>query len=867
MKRDLDRYKDKLTPEEERRIWGRMRSALHEDRDEDKSWRLGLWLSRAAIVAGTAMLAVAIWRAGSPPPNTTLPEAPLQPDRYLSKKMEPKSAPGIDAPAHDDDNSLKPDGILPIPGANQLSTDARSAAPPMEAPEIYSEMKATRPSDDEIIAHRERQPIMLADAGEIRGSVFNEYGEPMPFIKVTLNDTPWGTIVQDDGSFRIRNLPAGNYTLSVMEAGYHEVNLSNLNVKERELLELNVALETDSPYGRICGRILNSAGEPVAGARVQVLDGGGRAVTADDGSFCITDVSAGRHRIYVSARDYQALTLEDIDVERGLENDLVANLTNADVPDKKSKGKKESTLSGGKLHYESAPSEEAITSMEIAESEQVASSVTRSDQVRLMEAGGSTAGESRYGSATGGLQPVNDELADDMFFKHYGVNPFVAADEDALSTFGLDVDTGSYTIARNYIRKGKLPPQEAIRVEEFVNFVRKNYDPPEHDDFSIRVDGMPSPFAPVQDGSYQLVRVGIRGRVVDSEDREAVQVVLVIDTSGSMRSENRIELLKSSMDILLDELRPDDELGIVAFSNTARVVLPMTSLKDEEKIHRAIHSLQPNGSTNVEQGLEFGYAMLREAPHQSPNQRIILCSDGVANEGNTGWEKILENVKESSDRIMLSSIGFGMGNYNDVLMEKLADAGDGQYAYVDEIGEATRVLRENITGLLQVIARDTKAQIEFNPEIVERYRLIGYENRDVRDADFRNNAVDAGEIGAGHEVTVLYEVKLKDRNRQGELATVRLRYEKPEGGRFVELEEIAQVNRLEARIDDAPADLIFDACVAEFAEILRGSYWAKESTLPPVLDLARGAIERMTSRPDLDEIYLVMQKAAAISRP
>lgn len=464
-------------------------------------------------------------------------------------------------------------------------------------------------------------------------------------------------------------------------------------------------------------------------------------------------------------------------------------------------------------------------------------------------------------SRTGGTETVNAELADDMFFEHAGVHPFIDTVEDALSTFGLDVDTGSYTVCRRYLSEGSLPPEAAVRVEEFINYFAHDYAPPTEDDFGIHIAGMPSPFAHVDDGNYWLLRIGISGRIVEEKERKPAQIALVIDTSGSMREGRRLELVKDALEELIDELRPSDRVGIVTFGSSGRVLLPMQKVRGGHDLIRAIDRLRPNGSTNAAQGLELGYEMLRENARRDWIHRVILFSDGVANQGITGFDEILDWVRRDSDQITLTTIGVGMGNYNDILMERLADAGDGQYAYVDDYEEALRILRDNLTGTLEIIARNTKAQIEFDPERVVRYRLLGYENRAIRDQDFRNDRIDAGEIGAGHEVTVLYEVKLAPEVRGNRLAEVRLRYEVPFEDDYIELTEPVEMDDLSDSVDEAPADLILDACVAEFAEILRGSYWAHDSKMSDVLDLLDELPREMRRREEIREFIRLVERA------
>jgi Ca-activated chloride channel homolog len=469
---------------------------------------------------------------------------------------------------------------------------------------------------------------------------------------------------------------------------------------------------------------------------------------------------------------------------------------------------------------------------------------------------------------TGGTKLPNDEPYDSMFFKNYGVNPFIATDEDALSTFAVDVDAASYTVTRRYLELGHLPPADAVRVEEFVNFFPQGYPRFETEDFRILIDGAPSPFG----RGYHLLRIGIKGREIPDRDRKPAQLTFVIDVSGSMAREDRLGLVKRALGLLVGQLRGGDRVGIVVYGTQGRVLLDPVAVggPGRERILAAIDGLGPEGSTNAEDGLRLGYEMARRGYRPDAINRIVLCSDGVANVGRTGPESILARVRTEAERgVHLTTIGFGMGNYNDVLMEQLADRGDGNHYYVDDLEEARRVLVEHLTGTLQTIAKDAKVQVEFDSTQVLRYRLLGFENRDVADRDFRNDKVDAGEIGAGHEVTALYEVKLAPGAGPGTLATVRLRYARPEqegagAPRVREIEQRFAAAALERRFEDAAPHFRLDAAVAEFAEILRGSYWARESRLSDALSVARSAARSL--RDDASsELVALVEKAAGLS--
>jgi Ca-activated chloride channel homolog len=463
--------------------------------------------------------------------------------------------------------------------------------------------------------------------------------------------------------------------------------------------------------------------------------------------------------------------------------------------------------------------------------------------------------------STGGTREPNDQPYGDVFFRTYGVNPFIDTEDDHLSTFGLDVDTGSYAITRRYLADGNLPPVEAIRVEEFVNSFSYGDRPPSRGDFAITAEAAPTPFASGE--RYRIIRFHLRARDVDPRDRKPAVLTFVVDVSGSMAEENRLELVKKALNLLLTQLRSSDRVGLVVFGTNARALLEPTS--DHEAIGQAIDRLVPEGSTNTEEGLRLGYDMAVRHRREDGINRVILCSDGVANVGATGPDSILSVIeRQVKQGIELTTVGFGMGNYNDVLMEQLANKGNGRYAYVDTLAEARRIFVENLTGTLQTIASDAKVQVDFDPSVVARYRLLGYENRDIADEKFRDDRVDAGEIGAGHEVTAIYEIKLAEGAGSGTAATIHLRYRSADTKKIVEVEQPLRVSQFAASWSVAPRGLRLAGLVAEFAEILRHSYWAKGADLP---DLARRArrIERdFPGDARVAEFAGLVEKAAAL---
>jgi Ca-activated chloride channel family protein len=465
----------------------------------------------------------------------------------------------------------------------------------------------------------------------------------------------------------------------------------------------------------------------------------------------------------------------------------------------------------------------------------------------------------KSGQSNPQFPPTNHEPYD-MFFQNYGVNPMMDTEDDHLSTFALDVDTGSYTIMRNYLRDGNLPPSDSVRVEEYINYFDQGYEvPPAHQAFGIYVDGSPSPFT--QTERYQMLRVGIQGYQVPDYERKDAALTFVIDVSGSMDLDNRLGLVKRSLELLVEQLRPSDTVSIVVYGTDARVILDPTPGSDKGAILEAIYSLHPEGVTNAEAGIRLGYKMAMRAFRPDGINRVILCSDGVANFGETESGVILSEIHHYVEEgVTLTTIGFGMDNYNDVLMEQLADNGDGFYAYVDDMQEARRLFIDQITGTLQTIAMDAKVQVDFNPQVVMRYRLVGFENRAIADNDFRDNSVDAGEIGAGLSVTALYEVKLYP-EAHGNIATVFMRWQDPDTRQVVELSKDFYTDELAYDFEDANPYFQRSVVVAEYAEILKQSYWAEGSSLGHVYREALRITEFLPQDEDMNEFMGLIKEA------
>ncbi len=413
----------------------------------------------------------------------------------------------------------------------------------------------------------------------------------------------------------------------------------------------------------------------------------------------------------------------------------------------------------------------------------------------------------------------------DMFFKNYGTHVFVSPELRPYSTFALDVDAASYTIAKNYIMNGMLPPKDAIRAEEFVNYFDYDYSNSEKN-IDIKADLAESPF----DENNVYMRIAVKAK--NPEFIKPKKLTLVIDVSGSMRSGNRLGLLKKSLTYLVNNLNDEDYLSIITYNQNAKVHMKTQKGSDKDHILSMIEQLKPSGSTNAEAGLTLGYAEADNIFDAEYVNRVILLSDGVANVGTTTADGILAQLTEYKEKgITLTSIGVGLGNYNDVLLEQIADKADGNYFYINELDEGIRVFDKQLDATMELVGKDVKMQVEFNPDSVAEYRLIGYENRGLIMADFENESADAGEMGAGHEATALYELKLK--NREGVICNVAVRYK----NELESYEEKIIVSSTITQFSEIPDNFKLAISASRFAQIL------KRTSPPPQISLVREIVE------------------------
>jgi len=443
-------------------------------------------------------------------------------------------------------------------------------------------------------------------------------------------------------------------------------------------------------------------------------------------------------------------------------------------------------------------------------------------------------------------------------------NGFKDVLHNPLSTFSIDVDRASYSNVRRFLNMGQLPPMDAVRIEEMINYFNYDYPEPEgRHPFSVYTEISACPW----NASHQLLHVGLKGKSIDKSELPPSNLVFLIDVSGSMSNANKLPLLKQAFRMLVNELRPEDRVAMVVYAGAAGLVLESTPGTEKAKILAALDKLQSGGSTAGGAGLELAYKVAQENFAEEGNNRIILATDGDFNVGsssNAEMERLIEKKREHG--VFMTVLGFGMGNYKDDKMEIIADKGNGNYAYIDNIQEARKVFITEFGGTLFTIAKDVKFQMEFNPARVKGYRLVGYENRLLNDEDFNDDKKDAGEMGAGHTVTALYEIipagsseslksidplkyqanrgdekavaKVKA-NPKAELMTVKLRYKQPDGNTSTKVEIPVKGKVLD--LEDTSDNFRFSASIAEFGLILRNSQYKEDASMEEVIAMAKGA--------------------------
>jgi Ca-activated chloride channel family protein len=593
----------------------------------------------------------------------------------------------------------------------------------------------------------------------------------------------------------------------------------------------------------IAGKVIDKdTKEPLIGANV-VLDGTSWGAATDIyGFFKIKNIPAGTYTIRASYVGYSTETIKDIALSK---NDSLFFTIEMKV----------SSVSTEEIVVQDQKflEQKATNTKKVIDSDKLNRLPTNETSFFLQNGRNSEVSYLIEGNANDLRYP-----SDAFNTEEYGLiveNDFLDAYSNPLSTFSIDVDAASYSNARRFIMSGNLPPKDAVRIEEFVNYFDFDYPKPEKDKpFSIFTEMGECPW----NKNNYLVHIGIKGKELNDEERRPGNFVFLIDVSGSMTPENKLPLLKKAYKLMVKKLHPQDRVAIVVYAGAAGVILPSTEANEKETIINAIEKLRAGGSTAGGQGIQLAYKIAKENFIKNGNNRIILATDGDFNVGVSSTSEMVRLIEEKrKEGIFLTVLGFGMGNYKDNRLEQIADKGNGNYFYIDNILEAKKVLGHEIMSTLFTIAKDVKLQLEFNPAKVKSYRLIGYENRLLKKEDFDDDTKDAGELGAGHTVTALYEIvpvkdvsalknnetlKYQDNNltRQAldseEVLTLNLRYKEPDEETSRLISRVLKENNNE--FEKSTGNLKFSAAVVQFAMLLRDSKYKGESDYDNILKLA-----------------------------
>lgn len=595
--------------------------------------------------------------------------------------------------------------------------------------------------------------------------------------------------------------------------------------------------------GEIKGKVTDkSSGETIAFANIALKDKSGNqtasATTGATGYFIVKKVPPGEYSMTISFIGYNTKTINKIIISEGK-----TTTVNIQMETDNTKMADVQILEKDELKNEMELPEE-IYDYKMSRSKKMCES---------------SAAPAQQGMATGGysFQYKQSQFNTEQY-DYISENEFRNSKEEPLSTFSIDVDRASYSNVRRFINNGQTPPKDAVRIEELINYFSYNYPQPEDEHpFSINTEMSECPW----NKKHKLVQIGLQGKTINTEKLPPGNLVFLIDVSGSMSDYNKLPLVKQSLRLLVNQLRAQDRVAMVVYAGAAGLVLESTSGKNKQKILDAIDNLESGGSTAGGAGIKLAYEVAKENLIKEGNNRVILATDGDFNVGVSSDGELVRLVEEKRESgVFLTVLGYGMGNYKDSKMEKLADKGNGNYAYIDNIMEAKKTLVTEMGGTLLTIAKDVKIQVEFNPAKVASYKLIGYENRLLNKEDFNDDTKDAGELGSGHTVTALYEIALvgaeentvpkvdplryqipnstvKEAEASNELLTVKFRYKEPQGKESKLI--VKNLYDGEKELALASNNLKFSAAVAEFGLLLRDSKFKENSSFDEVVKLAK----------------------------
>lgn len=615
--------------------------------------------------------------------------------------------------------------------------------------------------------------------------------------------------------------------------------------------------QTDSTFGSLKGTITDKqTGETLPFVNVLLVQNNAKhlGTTSDlEGKYLFKNIQPGTYHLEVNFVGYEKYVVSNIHIEMG-------KLTLLNV-----------TLSAGHVQLEEFTivnykvpliDRDGGASKVVMSSDQIRSMPKRSAGAIAAQVGGvqtrSTMRGGRSDNSHYHVDGIKIRNTNNESYDKISENQFLKVKKEPLSTFSIDVDKASYSNIRRFINDGQLPPPDAVRIEEMINYFDYKYAQPtgEHP-FSITTEYTNCPW----NEKHKLVSIALQGKEIDMANAPANNLVFLLDVSGSMNSYDKLDLLKSGLELLIDEMRKEDQISIVVYAGAAGVVLKPTSGNNKEKIKEALNQLQAGGSTAGGQGIELAYKLAKDNYIKKGNNRVILATDGDFNVGISGDDELIKLIEQKrEDNIFLSVLGFGTGNYKDSKMEKIADKGNGNYAYIDNILEAKKVLVKEMGGTLFTIAKDVKLQIEFNPIHVKSYRLIGYENRKLNNEDFNDDKKDAGELGSGHTVTAFYEIVpagnteeeqetdslkyqqselISKNSNSNEILTVKFRYKEPKEEESKLLSSVVYDEQI--NFENTSENLQFAASVIQFGMMLRNSEFAGESSYKKAISMAKKA--------------------------
>ena len=590
---------------------------------------------------------------------------------------------------------------------------------------------------------------------------------------------------------------------------------------------------TSNNLGSICGTIKDKTDNsviPYVAVKLSEITTKKNLVATSDvkGNYCFTNLTPGKYNLEISYIGYTSLKLNSISLAPNQKLNLNHLLDNSSNP----------TLDEVLIKTEPKREDKAYKNK---------------DRICTKQSVNYNVNPSVVGATTYFVQPTDYNTEE---YHSITDNDFKEATKNPLSTMSIDVDRAAYSNVRRFITQGSLPPADAVRIEEMVNYFHYEYPQPKSNEpFSISTEYTECAW----NKKHQLIHIGIQGKEIATDNLPANNLVFLLDVSGSMMSQDKLPLLKSGLQLLIEQLRPQDHVSIVVYAGAAGVVLPSTSGSNKEKISAALEQLQAGGSTAGGEGILLAYKTAQEHFIKSGNNRVILATDGDFNVGVSSDGELVRLIeKEREKDIFLTVLGFGTGNYKDSKMEQLADKGNGNYAYIDNILEAKKVLVKEMGGTLLTIAKDVKIQIEFNPAKVKAYRLVGYENRLLNNEDFNDDKKDAGELGSGHTVTALYEIIPADSDEtlnnidplkyqktepiiaytgSNEVMTIKFRYKEPKENTSKLITKVMGDNR--TNLSNASENCRFASAVAGFGLLLRDSKYKGNINYASVISLAK----------------------------